>query len=79
MFEIAKKTIQWGQHTLTLETGEVARQASGAVVVTMDDTVVLATVVGQKNAKPGQDFFPLTVDYVEKFYAAGRIPGGPRA
>jgi len=76
VFEIAKKTIQWGQHTLTLETGEVARQASGAVVVTMDDTVVLATVVGQKNAKPGQDFFPLTVDYVEKFYAAGRIPGG---
>ena len=76
MFEIAKKTIQWGQHTLTLETGEVARQASGAVMVTMDDTVVLATVVGQKSAKPGQDFFPLTVDYVEKFYAAGRIPGG---
>jgi polyribonucleotide nucleotidyltransferase len=76
VFEIAKKTIQWGQHTLTLETGEVARQASGAVMVTMDDTVVLATVVGQKNAKPGQDFFPLTVDYVEKFYAAGRIPGG---
>ena len=76
MFEIAKKTIQWGQHTLTLETGEVARQATGAVLVTMDDTVVLATVVGAKNAKPGQDFFPLTVDYVEKFYAAGRIPGG---
>jgi polyribonucleotide nucleotidyltransferase len=76
VFEIAKKTIQWGQHTLTLETGEIARQSSGAVVVTMDDTVVLATVVGQKNAKPGQDFFPLTVDYVEKFYAAGRIPGG---
>ncbi|MFZ4761124.1 MAG: polyribonucleotide nucleotidyltransferase, partial [Burkholderiaceae bacterium] len=76
MFEIAKKTIQWGQHTLTIETGEIARQASGAVVVTMDDTVVLATVVGAKNVKPGQDFFPLTVDYVEKFYAAGRIPGG---
>ncbi len=76
MFEIAKKTLQWGQHTLTLETGEVARQASGAVMVTMDDTVVLATVVGAKNVKPGQDFFPLTVDYVEKFYAAGRIPGG---
>ena len=76
MFEIAKKTIQWGQHTLTIETGEIARQSSGAVMVTMDDTVVLATVVGQKNAKPGQDFFPLTVDYVEKFYAAGRIPGG---
>jgi polyribonucleotide nucleotidyltransferase len=76
VFEIAKKTIQWGQHTLTIETGEIARQSSGAVMVTMDDTVVLATVVGQKNAKPGQDFFPLTVDYVEKFYAAGRIPGG---
>ena len=76
MFEIAKKTIQWGQHTLTIETGEIARQASGAVTVTMDDTVVLATVVGAKNVKPGQDFFPLTVDYVEKFYAAGRIPGG---
>ena len=76
MFEIAKKTLQWGQHTLTIETGEIARQASGAVVVTMDDTVVLATVVAAKNAKPGQDFFPLTVDYVEKFYAAGRIPGG---
>ncbi len=76
MFEIAKKTIQWGQHSLTIETGEIARQSSGAVVVTMDDTVVLATVVGQKNAKAGQDFFPLTVDYVEKFYAAGRIPGG---
>jgi polyribonucleotide nucleotidyltransferase len=76
VFEIAKKTIQWGQHSLTIETGEVARQSSGAVMVTMDDTVVLATVVGQKTAKPGQDFFPLTVDYVEKFYAAGRIPGG---
>jgi len=76
VFEIAKKTLQWGQHTLTIETGEIARQASGAVVVTMDDTVVLATVVAAKNAKPGQDFFPLTVDYVEKFYAAGRIPGG---
>jgi polyribonucleotide nucleotidyltransferase len=76
VFEIAKKTIQWGQHSLTIETGEIARQSSGAVVVTMDDTVVLATVVGQKNAKAGQDFFPLTVDYVEKFYAAGRIPGG---
>ncbi|HVL57583.1 MAG TPA: polyribonucleotide nucleotidyltransferase, partial [Burkholderiaceae bacterium] len=76
MFDIAKKTFQWGRHTVTIETGEVARQASGAVVVTMDDTVVLATVVGAKTAKPGQDFFPLTIDYVEKFYAAGRIPGG---
>jgi len=76
VFEIAKKSFKWGQHTLTIETGEIARQASGAVLVSMDDTVVLATVVGAKTAKPGQDFFPLTVDYVEKFYAAGRIPGG---
>ena len=76
MFEIAKKTFQWGDNTVTLETGEIARQASGAVLVTMDDTVVLATVVAAKNAKPGQDFFPLTVDFVEKFYSAGRIPGG---
>ncbi|WP_018605804.1 polyribonucleotide nucleotidyltransferase [Uliginosibacterium gangwonense] len=71
-----KKSFQYGQHTVTFETGEVARQAHGAVIVTMDDTVVLATVVGAKDAKPGQDFFPLTVDYMEKFYAAGRIPGG---
>ena len=76
MFEVAKKTFQWGQHTVTLETGEVARQASGAVVVTMEDTMVLATVVASPTAKPGQSFFPLTVDYFEKFYAAGRIPGG---
>jgi polyribonucleotide nucleotidyltransferase len=76
VFEIAKKTFQWGSNTVTLETGEIARQASGAVLVTVDDTVVLATVVAAKNAKPGQDFFPLTVDYTEKFYAAGRIPGG---
>ncbi len=71
-----KKTFTYGAHTVTLETGEIARQAGGAVIVNMDDTVVLATVVGAKDAKPGQDFFPLTVDYVEKFYAAGRIPGG---
>ncbi len=76
MFDIARKTFKWGQHTVTMETGEVARQATGAVVLNMDDTVVLATVVAAKNPKPGQDFFPLTVDYVEKFYAAGRIPGG---
>ncbi len=76
MFQIARKTFTWGQNTVTLETGEIARQASGAVLVNMDDTVVLASVVGAKSAKPGQDFFPLTVDYVEKFYAAGRIPGG---
>ncbi len=76
VFEISKKTFQWGSNTVTIETGEIARQASGAVVVNMDDTVVLATVVAARNPKPGQDFFPLTVDYVEKFYAAGRIPGG---
>jgi len=76
VFEIHRESFQLGQHTVTLETGEIARQASGAVVVTVDDTVVLATVVAAKTAKPGQDFFPLTVDYVEKFYAAGRIPGG---
>ncbi len=71
-----KKSFTYGSHTVTMETGEVARQAHGAVLVNMDDTVVLATVVAAKNAKPGQDFFPLTVDYVEKFYSAGRIPGG---
>lgn len=71
-----KKTITYGSHQLTLETGEVARQASGAVIVSLDDTVVLVTVVGMKNAKPEQDFFPLTVDYQERTYAAGKIPGG---
>ena len=76
MFEIAKKTFQWGGNTVTIETGEIARQATGAVMVNVDDTVVLATVVAARSAKPGQDFFPLTVDYIEKFYAAGRIPGG---
>ena len=76
MFEIAKKTFQWGQHTVTLETGEIARQAGGAVIVSMGDTMVLATVVAQRKPKVGQSFFPLTVDYFEKFYAAGRIPGG---
>ncbi|WP_151634119.1 polyribonucleotide nucleotidyltransferase [Noviherbaspirillum aerium] len=76
MFNKVTKTFQYGQHTVTLETGEIARQASGAVMVSVEDTVVLATVVARKDAKPGQDFFPLTVDYVEKSYAAGRIPGG---
>jgi polyribonucleotide nucleotidyltransferase len=71
-----KKSIQYGRHTLTLETGEIARQAHGAVMVTLDDTCVLVTVVGRKEVKPGQDFFPLTVDYQERTYAAGRIPGG---
>jgi polyribonucleotide nucleotidyltransferase len=76
MFNKVTKTFQYGQHTVTLETGEIARQASGAVMVSIEDTVILATVVARKDAKPGQDFFPLTVDYVEKTYAAGRIPGG---
>lgn len=71
-----KKTFTYGRHQVTLETGELARQASGAVLASMDDTVVLATVVAAKEAKPGQEFFPLTVDYIEKFYASGRIPGG---
>ncbi|MFZ2302957.1 MAG: polyribonucleotide nucleotidyltransferase [Gallionella sp.] len=70
-----KKTLAFGNHQLTLETGEIARQASGAVLVSLDDTVVLVTVVGRKDAKPEQDFFPLTVDYQEKTYAAGKIPG----
>ena len=76
MFNKVTKTFQYGDHTVTLETGEIARQATGAVLCNMDDTVVLATVVAKKEIKPGQDFFPLTVDYVEKTYAAGRIPGG---
>ncbi|NKI97448.1 polyribonucleotide nucleotidyltransferase [Rhizobacter sp. SG703] len=75
MFNKVTKTFQWGQHTVRMETGEIARQSSGAVLVDIEDTVILATVVGAKNAKPGQDFFPLTVDYIEKTYAAGKIPG----
>ncbi|RZI75132.1 MAG: polyribonucleotide nucleotidyltransferase, partial [Rubrivivax sp.] len=75
LFNKVTKTFTWGQHTVTMETGEIARQASGAVLVNIDDTVVLATVVASKSAKPGQDFFPLTVDYIEKTYAAGKIPG----
>ncbi|MFN9707908.1 MAG: polyribonucleotide nucleotidyltransferase, partial [Burkholderiales bacterium] len=75
MFNKITKTFAWGQHTVTMETGEIARQATGAVIVNMDDTVVLATVVAAKVAKDGQDFFPLTVDYIEKSYAAGKIPG----
>ncbi len=71
-----KKTFSYGQHQVTLETGEIARQADGAVVVSMADTVVLVTAVARKVADPNKDFFPLTVNYVEKTYAAGRIPGG---
>ena len=76
MFERVTKSFSYGAHTVTLETGEIARQSDGAVLCSVGDTVVLATVVARKEAKPGQDFFPLTVDYVEKTYAAGRIPGG---
>ena len=76
MFNHVKKSVQYGGHTLTLETGEIARQAGGAVVASLGDSVVLVTCVAAKSAKPGQDFFPLTVDYQEKTYAAGKIPGG---
>jgi polyribonucleotide nucleotidyltransferase len=76
MFNKIVKEFQWGQHKVRLETGEIARQASGAVLVDIEETVILATVVGAKTAKPGQSFFPLTVDYIEKTYAAGKIPGG---
>lgn len=71
-----KKTFKFGAHDVSLETGEIARQADGAVIVTMADTVVMVTAVGQKQAVPGRDFFPLTVNYQEKTYAAGKIPGG---
>ena len=71
-----KKTFQYGQQTVTLETGAIARQASATVIVSIDDTVVLCPATGRKDVKPGQDFFPLTVNYQERFYAGGRIPGG---
>jgi len=76
MFTIAKKSFTYGAHQVTLETGEIGRQAGAVIMVSVDDTVVLVSVVGNKSVKPGQDFFPLTVDYIEKTYAAGRIPGG---
>ncbi|SOB95106.1 polyribonucleotide nucleotidyltransferase [Rhodobacter maris] len=76
MFNITKKSIQWGDETLTLETGKVARQADGSVIATLGETSVMANVTFAKEAKPGQDFFPLTVHYQEKYYAAGKIPGG---
>ena len=76
MFKIAKKSIQWGDETLTLETGKVARQADGSVIATLGETQVMANVTFAKQAKEGQDFFPLTVHYQEKYYAAGKIPGG---
>jgi len=73
---IIKKSFQFGEHTVTMETGEIARQADGAVLVSMGDTTLLVTAVGQKDADPSRDFFPLTVNYQERVYAAGRIPGG---
>ncbi len=76
MFDIQRETIEWGGRTLTLETGKIARQADGAVLATYGETTVLATVVAAQEPKPGQDFFPLTVNYQEKAFAAGKIPGG---
>src|SRR5712671_275231 len=76
MFKIHREEIDWGGRKLVLETGKVARQADGAVLATYGETVVLATAVGQTEPKAGIDFFPLTVNYQEKFYAAGKIPGG---
>jgi len=76
MFNVHKESFEWGGRTLTLETGKIARQADGAVLATYGETIVLATAVGAANAKEGQDFFPLTVNYQERYYAAGKIPGG---
>jgi polyribonucleotide nucleotidyltransferase len=76
MFEVFRKEVMWGGRRLTLETGKVARQANGAVMATYGETTVLCTAVANRQAKPGQDFFPLTVNYQEKTFAAGKIPGG---
>src|SRR6201986_39499 len=76
MFQVYRKELDWGGRRLVLETGKIARQADGAVLATYGETTVLCTAVSAKSAKPGQDFFPLTVDYQEKTYAAGKIPGG---
>jgi len=76
MFNITKKSIQWGNETLSLESGRVARQADGSVIATLGETSVMANVTFAKSAKPGQDFFPLTVHYQERYYAAGKVPGG---
>jgi polyribonucleotide nucleotidyltransferase len=76
MFDIKRKSVEWGGRKLTLETGRMARQADGAVLATYGETTVLATVVYDKAPKPGLDFFPLTVNYQEKTFAAGKIPGG---
>jgi len=76
MFDVKKKSMHWGEETLTLETGKVARQADGSVIATLGETSVMANVTFAKEPKPGQDFFPLTVHYQEKYYAAGKVPGG---
>ena len=76
MFNVIKKSIEWGEETLTLETGKVARQADGSVIATLGETSVMANVTYARSQKPGQDFFPLTVHYNEKYYAAGKVPGG---
>src|SRR6201999_42356 len=76
MFNVQKESFEWGGRTLTLETGKIARQADGAVLATYGETTVLATAVGAANPKEGVDFFPLTVNYQERYYAAGKIPGG---
>ena len=76
MFDIYRKELNWGGKQLILETGKIARQADGAVLASLGETTVLCTAVGAKNARPGADFFPLTVNYQEKTFAAGKIPGG---
>src|SRR5277367_1507185 len=76
MFNYFRKELDWGGRKLVLETGKIARQADGAVLVSYGDTIVLCTVVGVRSTRPGQDFFPLTVNYQEKTFAAGKIPGG---
>src|SRR6201991_533991 len=76
MFNVHKESFEWGGRTLTLETGKIARQADGSVLATYGETIVLATVVGAPSPKEGVDFFPLTVNYQERYYAAGKIPGG---
>src|SRR3981081_2875392 len=76
MFQAYRKEVMWGGRRLILETGKVARQADGAVMATYGETTVLCTAVASRSAKPGQDFFPLTVNYQEKTFAAGKIPGG---
>ena len=76
MFKITKKSCTWGGRKLTIETGKIARQADGAVVVTYGETKVLCTVVGKKDGSSENDFFPLTVHYIEKFYSVGKVPGG---